>query len=254
MRLRVIVFALVATAVAVGLVVAPSVGARPKPVKAGQYVTFTCASGETAGSGIVTWYDKDGKVISTTQATASGATLTAGPAPKGAKSYEWTTIICIPPTPTTVEQTTTTAEVTTTTAEQTTTTAEQTTTTAEQTTTTTEQTTTTSSSTTTTLPATTTTLPDPNTYLTGTAVLYGINDSEGRYLAIIYGIPGLPLYPGSDPAFVQDCPAGTTVSFSQSTFTYPVGVTVTDFGGTFVAENTTDNTVTVTYKIACVPT
>jgi hypothetical protein len=238
--------ALVAVAAAVALV-GPSAGAKPKPVKPGQFVTYTCPSGETAGSGIVTWYDNSGKVISTTQATASGATLTAGPAPKGAKSYEWDSTICIPPTTTTVEQTTTTAEQTTTTAEQTTTTAEQTTTTA-------EQTTTTSSSTTTTLPATTTTLPDPNTYLTGTAVLYGINDSEGRYLAIIYGIPGLPLYPGSDPAFVQDCPAGTTVSFSQSTFTHPAGVTITDFGGTFVAENTTDNTVTVTYKIGCVPT
>jgi hypothetical protein len=232
MRLRVIVFALVAIAVVVGLVVAPSAGAKPKPVKPGQFVTYTCASGETAGTGIVTWYDKNNQVIGTTTATTSGATFTVGPAPDRVKSYQFTTIICIPPmTTTTLAETTTTAEATTTTAEQTTT----------------------SSSTTTTLPATTTTLPDLNTYLTGTAVLYGINDSEGRYLAIIYGIPGLPLYPGSDPAFVQDCPAGTTVSFSESTFTYPAGVTVTDFGGTFVAENTTDNTVTVTYKIACVP-
>jgi hypothetical protein len=242
---RVIIVALVAVAAAVALV-GPSAGAKPKPVKPGQFVTYTCPSGEAAGSGTVTWFDKDGKVISTTQATASGATLTAGPAPKGAKSYDWLSVICIPPT------TTTTAATTTTTLAETTTTAEATTTTAEQTTTTAEQTTT-SSSTTTTLPATTTTLPDLNTYLTGTAVLYGINDSEGRYLAIIYGIPGLPLYPGSVPAFVQDCPAGTTVSFSESTFTYPAGVTVTDFGGTFVAENMTDNTVTVTYKIACVP-
>jgi hypothetical protein len=141
----------------------------------------------------------------------------------------------VAPTTTTLAETTTTAEATTTTAEQTTTTAEQTTTSS----------------------STSTTLPDLNTYLTGTAVLYGINDSEGRYLAVIYGIPGLPLYPGSDPAFVQDCPAGTTVSFSESTFIYPPGsVTVSDFtdiGGGFVAENTTDNTVTVTYKIACMP-
>jgi len=41
MRLRVIVFALVATAVVVGLVVAPSAGAKSKPVKPGQFVTYT---------------------------------------------------------------------------------------------------------------------------------------------------------------------------------------------------------------------
>ena len=198
MRLRVIVFALVAIAVAVGLVL-PSAGAKPpkppKPTKPPKSTTTTVAPTTTSG----------------------------------------TTTTTVAPTTTTLAETTTTAEATTTTAEQTTTTAEQTTTSS----------------------STSTTLPDLNTYLTGTAVLYGINDSEGRYLAVIYGIPGLPLYPGSDPAFVQDCPAGTTVSFSESTFIYPPGsVTVSDFtdiGGGFVAENTTDNTVTVTYKIACVP-
>ena len=198
MRLRVIVFALVAIAVAVGLVL-PSAGAKPpkppKPTKPPKSTTTTVAPTTTSG----------------------------------------TTTTTVAPTTTTLAETTTTAEATTTTAEQTTTTAEQTTTSS----------------------STSTTLPDLNTYLTGTAVLYGINDSEGRYLAVIYGIPGLPLYPGSDPAFVQDCPAGTTVSFSESTFIYPPGsVTVSDFtdiGGGFVAENTTDNTVTVTYKIACMP-
>jgi hypothetical protein len=74
MRLRVIVFALVATAVAVGLIL-PSAGAKPKPVKPGQFVTYTCATGETAGSGTVAWFDKDGQVISISTATASGATL-----------------------------------------------------------------------------------------------------------------------------------------------------------------------------------
>jgi hypothetical protein len=100
MRLRVIVFALVATAVAVALVL-PSAGAKPKPVKPGQYVTHTCATGERAESGTVAWFDKDGKVISVSTATASGATLRAGPAPAQAKSYEWRSVICIPPATTT---------------------------------------------------------------------------------------------------------------------------------------------------------
>jgi hypothetical protein len=99
MRPRVVVFALVATAVAVGLVV-PSAGAKPKPVKPGQFVTYTCAAGETADSGTVAWLDKDGQVISVVQATASGATLTAGPAPKAAKSYDFRGVICISPDPT----------------------------------------------------------------------------------------------------------------------------------------------------------
>jgi hypothetical protein len=114
MRLRVIVFALVATAVAVGLVL-PSAGAKPKPVKPGQYVTYTCASGETAKSGTVAWFDKDGKVISVSTATASGATLTAGPAPARAKSYEWRRVICLPPPTTTTVAPTTTSSTTTTT-------------------------------------------------------------------------------------------------------------------------------------------
>ena len=112
---RVIIVAVVAVAAAVALV-GPSAGAKPKPVKPGQFVTYTCAAGETAGSGTVAWFDKNGKVISITQAEASGATLTAGPAPDRTKSYEWSSAICIPPpTTTTVAPTTTTVAPTTTT-------------------------------------------------------------------------------------------------------------------------------------------
>jgi hypothetical protein len=114
MRLRVIVFALVATAVAVGLVL-PSAGAKPKPVKPGQYVTYTCATGERAESGTVAWFDKNGRVISVSTATASGATLRAGPAPAQTKSYEWRSVICIPPATTTTIAPTTTSSSTTTT-------------------------------------------------------------------------------------------------------------------------------------------
>jgi hypothetical protein len=77
--------------------------------RASTRVTYTCASGETAGSGTVAWLDKDNQVISITQATASGATLRAGPAPDRTKAYEWRSTICIPPpTTTTVAPTTTT--------------------------------------------------------------------------------------------------------------------------------------------------
>src|SRR5829696_5512514 len=106
---RVMIVALVAVAAAIALV-GPSAGAKPKPVKPGQFVTYTCASGETAGSGTVAWFDKNGRVISITQATASGATLTAGPAPDRSKAYEWSSAICIAPTTTTtIAPTTTTA-------------------------------------------------------------------------------------------------------------------------------------------------
>jgi hypothetical protein len=125
---RVIIVAVVAVAAAVALV-GPSAGAKPKPVKPGQFVTYTCAAGETAGSGTVAWFDKNGKVISITQATASGATLTAGPAPDRTKAYEWSRAICIPPTTTTVAPTTTTVAPTTTTVAPTTTTVAPTTTT-----------------------------------------------------------------------------------------------------------------------------
>jgi hypothetical protein len=95
---RVIIVALVAVAAAVALV-GPSAGAKPKPIKPGQFVTSACPSGETADSGTVTWFDNNGRVISTTQATPSGATLTAGPAPARVKSYEFSNVICIRPDP-----------------------------------------------------------------------------------------------------------------------------------------------------------
>ena len=68
MRLRVIVFAVVATAVAVGLVL-PSAGAGPpkppKPVKPGQSFSMACPSGYTAGGGTVEWYDKKNQLLGT---------------------------------------------------------------------------------------------------------------------------------------------------------------------------------------------
>ena len=147
MRLRVIVFAVVATAVAVGLIL-PSAGAKPKPVKPGQFVTYTCATGERAGSGTVAWFDKDGQVISISTATASGATLTAGPAPARVKSYEFRSVICRPPATTTTVAATTTS----------------------------------SSTTTTTVAPTTTTVSDPTIHLTGSFTYP--TDGEPRY---IYG-------------------------------------------------------------------
>ena len=231
---RVTIVALVAVAAAVALV-GPSAGAKPKPVKPGQFVTYTCASGETVGSGAVAWFDKDGRVISITQATASGATLTAGPAPDRAKAYEFRSVICIPPsTTTTVAATTTTVAATTTTVEPTTTTAEPTTTSS--------TTTTTVAPTTTVEPTTTTTLPpDPNIYLTGP----GFVTDQGL---IIYGdttIPG-----------VIHCPTGYNVSFAQSTFTHPANITVIDYTAEFdtiMAIADLDTTGTIDYRIACVP-
>ena len=199
---RVIVVALVAVAAAVALV-GPSAGAKPKPVKPGQFVTYTCASGETAGSGTVAWLDKNNQVISITQATTSGATLTAGPAPDRAKAYEWRSVICIPPT------TTTTVAATTTTVAPTTTTVEPTTTTAEPTTT--------SSTTTTTVAPTTTVTPtttvDQNIHLMGSLtyptdgephIIYAVDNSD----AVIYGVPSCP-------------EATTTLDYAASTIDVP---------------------------------
>jgi hypothetical protein len=262
---RVIIVALVAVAAAVALV-GPSAGAKPKPVKPGQFVTYTCAAGETAGSGTVAWFDKDGQVISITQATASGATLTAGPAPSRAKAYEFRSVICIPPpTTTTVAATTTTVAATTTTVEPTTTTTvAPTTTTVEPTTTTTVAPTTTTvapTTTTTVAPTTTTTLPpDPNVYLTGTAPV----TDQGL---ILYGVgifTGLPI-PGGDPNVVRDCPAGYVMDFEQSTFTETGGTDIltpeliTDFGSPVIIINNSTltegepTTATLEYSIACVP-
>jgi hypothetical protein len=229
---RVIIVAVVAVAAAVALV-GPSAGAKPKPVKPGQFVTYTCAAGETAGSGTVAWFDKDGKVISITQATASGATLTAGPAPDRTKAYEWGSVICIAPTTTTVAPTTTTVAPTTTTVAPTTTTVAPTTTTA--------------------LP------PDPNVYLTGTAPV----TDQGL---ILYGVgifTGLPI-PGGDPNVVRDCPAGYVMDFEQSTFTETGGTDIltpeliTDYGPVIIINNSTlyegePTTATLEYSIACVP-
>ena len=115
MRLRVIIFALVATAVAVGLVV-PSVGAKPKPVKPGQFVSVTCAVGEVASQGLVAWFDKDARIISTSVGVVSGLSVRFGPAPARTKSYDYVQQPCTPaPTTTTIAPTTTTIAPTTTT-------------------------------------------------------------------------------------------------------------------------------------------
>jgi hypothetical protein len=153
----------------------------------------------------------------------------------------------------------------------------QTTTTVAPTTTTLAPTTTTSTTTTTLPPTTTTTTLPPTTttvapttttraiiFLEGTAVLFGINDPEGRNAAIIYGADfvGLPLFPGSDPPTVRACPTGTVLDFSASTFTVdgqpigtsgPINVSLFEFGNpAIIAQNNTDATVTVVYRIACV--
>jgi hypothetical protein len=231
MRLRVIVLALVATAVAVGLVL-PSAGAKPKPVKPGQFVTYTCASGETAGSGTVAWFDNAGKVISVSTARASGATLRAGPAPARAKSYDWRSVICIPPrTTTTVAATTTTVAATTT---------------SSSTTTTTIAPTTTSSTTTTTV------APNPTIHLTGSFTY----PTDGEFYFIYGGDPslGFPV-----------CGAGTSLDLDASVIDLPADVTLHDFLDSAIPSlivetpyiDVTGNgdyeTRTITYDFACVP-
>jgi hypothetical protein len=235
MRLRVIVFALVATAVAVGLVL-PSAGAKPKPVKPGQYVTYTCATGERAESGTVAWFDKNGKVISVSTATASGATLRAGPAPAQVKSYEWRSVICIPPATTTTIAPTTTSSTTTTTIAPTTTSS---------TTTTTIAPTTTSSTTTTTV------APNPTIHLTGSFTYP--TDGEPRY---IYG---------GDPSLgFPVCGAGTSLDLDASVINLPVDVTLLNFLDSAIPSliveipysdptgNGDYETRTITYDYACV--
>jgi hypothetical protein len=114
MRLRVIVFALVATVVAVGLVL-PSAGAKPKPIKPGQFVSVTCAVGEVASPGLIAWFDKNDQIISTSVGVVSGSSVRFGPAPDRVKSYDYVQQPCTPaPTTTTVAPTTTTAAPTTT--------------------------------------------------------------------------------------------------------------------------------------------
>ena len=179
MRLRVIVVALVATAVAVGLVV-PSAGAKPKPVKPGQSFSVACPSGYTALGGTVEWYDKKNQLIGTSPGTVVGtSTVTFGPAPKGTATAVVTELNCQPP--------------------------------------------------------------DPNIYLTGT----GFVTDQGLF---IYGDPSIP--------GVQHCPSGYNVSFSQSTFTHPANITVSDYTAGFdsiIAIADLDTTGTIEYTIACVP-
>jgi hypothetical protein len=217
MRLRVIVFALVATAVALGLVV-PSAGARPKPVKPGQFVTYTCPTGERAGSGTVTWFDKDGKVISVSTATASGATLTAGPAPARVKSYEFRDVICIPP----------------------------------ETTTTVASTTTSSSTTTTTIAPTTTTVSDPTIHLTGSFTYP--TDGEPRF--IYGGDPslGFPVCPAGtsldlDASVIDLPPDVTLLNFLDSA----IPSLIVEIPYIDVTGNGDYETRTITYDYACVP-
>jgi len=162
MRLRVIVFALVATAVAVGLVVGPSAGAKPKPVKPGQFVSVTCAVGEVVSPGLVAWFDKDARIISTSDGVVSGLSVRFGPAPARVKSYDYVEKPCSPaPTTTTIAPTTTTIAPTTTTI------------------------------------APTTTTVDPNIHLTGSLtyptdgeprIIYAVNNSDAR----IFGVPSCP--------------------------------------------------------------
>ena len=98
MRLRVIVFALVAIAVAVGLVL-PSAGAGPpkppKPVKPGQSFSMACPSGYTAGGGTVEWYDKKNQLLGTSPGTVVGtSTVMFGPAPKDTVTAVVTELNC----------------------------------------------------------------------------------------------------------------------------------------------------------------
>ena len=232
MRLRVIVFAVVAIAVAVGLVL-PSAGAGPpkppKPVKPGQSFSMACPSGYTAGGGTVEWYDKKNQLLGTSPGTVVGtSTVMFGPAPKDTVTAVVTELNCQAPTTTT---TTTTLPPTTTT------------------------------TTTTTLPPTTTTTlpPDPNVYLMGTAPV----PDQGL---ILYGVgifTGLPI-PGGDPNVVRDCPDGYVMDFEQSTFTETGGTDIltpeliTDYGPVIIINNSTlyegePTTATLEYSIACVP-
>src|SRR5215211_3056740 len=204
MRLRVIVFVLVATAVAVGLVL-PSAGAKPKPIKPGQYVSVTCAVSEVASPGLIAWLDKNAQIISTSVGVVSGSSVRFGPAPDRVKSYDYVQQPCTPaPTTTTVAPTTTTVAPTTTTVAPTTTTVAPTTTTA-------APTTTTAAPTTTTVAPTTTV--DPNIHLTGSLtyptdgephIIYAVNNSD----AAIYGVPSCP-------------EATTTLDYAASTIDVP---------------------------------
>jgi hypothetical protein len=215
--------------------VLPSAGAKPNPIKPGQYVTYKCAVGETAGSATVAWLDNDGRVVSVAQATASGATLTAGPAPKRAKYYEFRSVICLPPpTTTTVAATTTSSSTTTTVAP-----------------------TTTSTTTTTTTVAPTTTTQDPTIHLTGSRTFP--TDGEPRPIYVVD--PG-----DAEILGARSCPSGSTLDYDASTIVVPDDVDLInqldstgsiivwlpyidldpDFNGIYDER-------TVTYDFACIP-
>jgi hypothetical protein len=200
MRLRVIVFALVATAVAVGLVV-PSVGAKPKPVKPGQSFSVACPSGYTALGGTVEWYDKNSQLVGTSAGTVVGtSTVMFGPAPKGTATAVVTELNCQPPpTTTTVAPTTTTVAPTTTTV----------------------------------APTTTTTLPpDPNIYLTGS----GLVTDQGLFIYGDPSIPGVQHCPfGYNVSFAQSTfthPANITVYDYTADFDSIIAIADLDTTGT----------------------
>jgi hypothetical protein len=224
MRLRVIVFALVATAVAVGLVL-PSAGAKPLKVKAGQSFSEACPSGYKAVGGTVEWYNKDGRLVGTSPGTAVGtSTVMFGPAPAGTTTAVVTELNCQAPT------TTTTAAPTTT------------------------------SSTTTTTVAPTTTTQDRNVYLTGTApvtdqglILYG----EGIFTNL--PIPGGdPEFVRDCPAgYTMDFEQSTFTETGGTDILTPE--LNTDYGTPIIIiTNSTltegePTTATLVYSIACVP-
>jgi hypothetical protein len=233
MRLRVIFFVLVATAVAVGSVL-PLAGAKPpKPVKvkAGQSFSEACPSGYTALGGTVEWYDKDGRLVGTSGGTVVGtSTVMFGPAPKGTTTAV-AELNCQPPATTTTAEPTTTSGTTTTTVEPTTTTAEPTTT----------------SSTT-----TTTVAPNPTIHLTGSFTYP--TDGEPRF---IYG---------GDPSLgFPVCGAGTSLDLDASVINLPADVTLMNFLDSEIPSliveipyiDVTGNgdyeTRTITYDYACVP-
>jgi hypothetical protein len=234
MRLRVIFFALVATAVAVGLVL-PSAGAKPpKPVKvkAGQSFSEACPSGYTALGGTVEWYNKDGQLVGTSPGTVVGtSTVMFGPAPKGTTTAVVTELNCQSPMTTTTAEPTTTSSTTTTTVEPTTMTV---------------------APTTTTVAPTTTTVPDPTIHLRGSFTYP--TDGEPRF---IYG---------GDPSLgFPVCGAGTSLDLDASVINLPADVTLLNFLDSEIPSliveipyiDVTGNgdyeTRTITYDYACVP-
>jgi hypothetical protein len=227
MRLRVIVLALVAAAVAVGWSCLRQARSPPSQSRSrqGRASRRRARQGDTALGGTVEWYNKDGQLVGTSAGTPVGtSTVMFGPAPAGTTTAV-AELNCQPPATTTTAAPTTTSSTTTTTV----------------------------------APTTTTFPPDLNVYLTGTApvtdqglILYG----EGIFT-------GLPI-PGGDPDVVRDCPAGYTMDFEQSTFTETGGTDIltpeliTDYGPVIIINNSTltegePTTATLEYSIACVP-